>query len=424
MALRAFILPVVIAGAAFAQGEAAPAPPAALPPTAAPLPFAAPAPPAAAAARDPHRWFTSSELAAARAYHRPRYLRALADQLVQLAFFAALLAGGLSRRLRDRCARLARGSWLGTTVLYALGYFALALVLDLPEDYWFGYLQPRAHGLSDMTLARWATTTARAACFEALGLAALAVGVFGLMRRLGDRWWLWLGAPAAVAVAFAGALDPARLKLDHSLAPLPDGPQRAAIDAVVRKAGLEVQQISVLDASLDTHGLEAFVAGQGPTRRIVLYDTLVAAATPRELAAIVAHELGHVRDHRALRAGLSAAGVIPFLYVAAIALRRLKRRFGIAGEGDVASLPLLLGVVWLATLAGTPLSNALGRRLETRADAYALELTGDPAALRSALVKLGRINKLDPDPPALAVAFLYSHPPLVDRLAALEGDHH
>jgi STE24 endopeptidase len=364
------------------------------------------------------RWFSPAELAEARAVNQPRWIRALVDQLVQAALFGAFIFGGLARWLRRRCER---GHWLPTTVLFAIAYFGLALLIDLPEEFWFSYLHPRAHGLSDITLARWAATTARAALIEAAGLAALAVGVFGLMRRLGDRWWIWLALPAALAVGLAGALDPARVRVDHTVTPLPAGPQREAIEATLARAGLRSEGIVTIDASQDTRAMDAFVTGQGSTRRIALYDTLARSATPRELAVVVAHELGHVHDHRPLRAAVAGLAVIPLLFGAAIALRRLKRRLGVDDAADVAGLPVLLGFVWLVTLLAAPVSNAVGRTLEARADAYALELTRDPEALRSVLLKVGRINKLDPDPPAPVVFFLLSHPPLVQRLAATEA---
>lgn len=364
------------------------------------------------------RWFTPAELADFRAVNRPRWIRALVDEVVQAAFFGAFIFGGLARRLRRRCER---GHWLPTTVLFTLAYFGLALLLQLPEELYFSYLHPRAHGLSDITLSRWAATAARAAVIEAAGLSALAIGVFGLIRKLGDRWWIWLALPAAVAVAVAGALDPARVRVDHTVTPLPEGPQRQAIEAVLAHAGLRSEGIVTIDASQDTRALDAFVTGQGSSRRIALYDTLVRNATPREVAAVVAHELGHVRDHRPLRAALAGLLVIPMLLGAAIALRRLKRTLGVAHSADVAGLPVLLGFVWLVSLLAAPVSNAIGRRLEARADNYALELTRDPEALRSVLLKLGRINKLDPDPPAPVVFFLLSHPPLVERLAAVEA---
>ncbi len=393
-------------------------PGAAEPASATPEPTAALAPAPAPSATAALRWFTPAELADFRAVNQPRWIRALVDQLVQAALFGAFIFGGLSRWLRRRCER---GHWLPTTALYAVAYFGLALVIDLPEELWFSYLHPRAHGLSDVTLARWAATTARAALIEAAGLAALAVGVFGLMRKLGDRWWIWLAVPAALAVGVAGALDPARVRVDHTVTPLPAGPQREAIEAVLARAGLRSEGIVTIDASQDTRAMDAFVTGQGGTRRIALYDTLVRSATPRELAVVVAHELGHVRDHRPLRAAVAGLAAIPLLFGAALALRRLKPRLGVDDPADVAGLPVLLGFVWLVTLAAAPVSNAIGRTLEARADAYALDLTRDPEALRSVLLKLGRINKLDPDPPAPVVFFLLSHPPLVERLAATEA---
>jgi STE24 endopeptidase len=168
--------------------------------------------------------------------------------------------------------------------------------------------------------------------------------------------------------------------------------------------------------------VNAFVAGQGPSRRIVLWDTFVAQMSPDEVANAVAHELGHLNDRSSLRLVLASLLLVPYLFVVAVVLRWLgrRKRFGFDGDTDVASLPAAMLLSWAIAFAGNPLSAAYERHLERRADQYALELLRQPEAFRSMMVKLGTLNRADLHPPGWVVVLLTSHPRVIDRIEHAE----
>ena len=124
------------------------------------------------------------------------------------------------------------------------------------------------------------------------------------------------------------------------------------------------------------------MSGIGATRRIVVYDTLVEQAPPEEVRLIVAHELGHAKQHDVVWgtvvgcAGGGAHGLSPG---AARPWSWLLGRAGVDSLGDARAVALVLALIAVLTFVAGPAENLVSRRIETRADVHALELTHDPA---------------------------------------------
>ena len=216
-----------------------------------------------------------------------------------------------------------------------------------------------------------------------------------LMRRFGRRWW----APAAaLAVAFgvlmnyAGpiVLDP----LFNKFKPLPAGELRSDVIEMAEEAGVKVGEVYEMDASRRTTAANAYVAGLGSTKRVVLYDTLLRDFTPEEVRLVVAHELGHVHHRDVPRGLLYLALVAP---VGMFAVSRLAERW--APEGGPAAVPAVGLALALMVPAITIVSNQLSRAVEARADRYSIELTGEPDQLINFQKRITVQNVSDPEPP-------------------------
>jgi STE24 endopeptidase len=218
------------------------------------------------------------------------------------------------------------------------------------------------------------------------------------------------------------AMDPYRGKLYLDQAPLEAGPLRTRLVAVLDSAQVPFGEIVVVKTSEKTVRVQAAFAGTGPTRTILLTDTLLSSMTESEIVAAVAHEAGHVSESRwpgrilTPLALFGLLGFVEFLFV------RSTRRgwFGITERGDVRILPLLVVAFDLTTTIAAPFSAALTRQRELDADRFALTLTKDAASLSSLLVKLGRINKVDPDPPRWYVLSGVTHPTILERVAVIQ----
>ena len=222
----------------------------------------------------------------------------------------------------------------------------------------------------------------------------------------------WLLAVAGLFLA-PRVIDP----LFHNFTPLEDQELAREIRALGARAGIDIGRVVVMDASRRTNRLNAYVTGLGATHQVVLYDNLLEDAPRPEVLAVVAHEIGHTAAHH-LRKGLLWS--IPLIAVGAWALSALARiqarEQGLEGPGDPAGLPLL----WLALSLGlflvAPGLNSIQRTMESEADWASLELTRDPRTYVATADRLTRANLMPVDPPRWIVFWLYTHPPILDRL--------
>jgi STE24 endopeptidase len=249
---------------------------------------------------------------------------------------------------------------------------------------------------------------------------ALIEGVYALLAASPALWWLWAGlAMLAVTVLLANLMPVLLLPLFYKLTPLPDGDVKRRALALAARARTRVRGIYAMRMSDKTTAANAFVAGLGNTRRIVIGDTLLDHYTPDEIEVVVAHELGH-QVHTDIPKLIAARTValLGGLFVAHLALDAILRASPhYHGLSDPATMPLLavaLGAFGLVTL---PLVNGASRWIETQADVYALETTGKPHAFISAMTRLANQNLAELDPAPWIEFLLHNHPAIGRRLA-------
>jgi STE24 endopeptidase len=373
--------------------------------------------------------FSPTELAEIREYHRAAYLLSAFNLLVWpvlvtlLALWAPRPLYALSTRLTARwksaaLSRVWRSDDWGAAIVFSLLYYWAFDLLALPQVVWFGFVQEHRYGMSTMSFGTFVGDQLKSYALAAIAVASLAFGLFGLARRL-PSWWVVMAVVATVAMSASALLDPYRERIFIEQVPLADGPLRTRITETMRQAKIDFLDVLVDKSSSRTVRLQAYFAGSGPTRTIVLNDALVANLTDDEAIAAVAHEAGHVGEARWVGRGLAAVALVVFLFVIEWIFRRSAARgwFGITQRADIRALPLILLVFDVATWVADPLSAAAARRAEWRADRFALELTHNPEAFRSMLTKVARVNKMDPDPPWW-IALYQSHPPISARIAA------
>ncbi|MBI5482684.1 MAG: M48 family metalloprotease [Deltaproteobacteria bacterium] len=390
--------------------------------------------------------FNPAELAEIEAYHAPRYVYAAVD-LVVWPVLLAVAARFLTRPLWRASERLAawlgaklawarrapvlrvvaaaldrmwQGPGWGAALLFALLFFELFTLLDLPWDIYFGYVREKQYGMSPMTPGAFAVDWLKGNTFVAVAVSSLAFGLFGLAKRLPAWWWV-LGLVSSLVMVGSAAIDPYRARIYVVQEPLADGELKQRITALMEQAHIDFKDVLVDKTSAKTVRLQAYFAGTGPTRTINLNDSLLAALSTDEILAAVAHEAGHVHESRWPARIASALALLAFLYAVERLFRLTARRawFGVTGRADVRVLPLIVLVFDLAMTAASPVSGALSREREYAADRSAVALTGDPAALRSMLVKAARTNKMHPSPPRWYVLKGMSHPPIGERIDAV-----
>jgi STE24 endopeptidase len=208
--------------------------------------------------------------------------------------------------------------------------------------------------------------------------------------------------------------------LFNRFTPLNDVELAARLQAVAERARVPVKEVLVSDASRRTRKSNAYVSGLGKTRRLVLYDTLLAQASPAELSLVVAHELGHRRARHLIKGtllgmvGLAAFIAILWALLCSPGLRTAVGAPGGAGDPRVVPFVLLLAVI-LQTL-GMPFAAALSRRWEREADRFSLELTHDLDSFENAHRALATANLSDLDPPRPIYLAFFTHPTPPERI--------
>jgi STE24 endopeptidase len=353
-------------------------------------------------------YFTGAEIERARDFRDGQtalYLARVAIELGVLVVVARRPPRWLLRASRPVLAGAAAGAGLSVlTGLVALPLSAVARAravdVGLITQSWGGWVWDIARS--------WAIAAAIAAAGAALAVV--------LMHRFGRRWWM---PASALVVAFAVTITyVAPVVLDpifNKFTPLRDGQTREDVLQLAREADVDVGEVLVMDASKRTTAANAYVAGLGQTKRVVLYDTLLEDFTREEVRLVVAHELAHVHYTDVPKGLLWIALVAPAgMFAAAVTTRRLAPR-----GGDVdpsAAIPALALALAILVPAVTTVSNQLSRRVEARADSYALQLTGAPEPFIDFERRIALKNVSDPDPPGWRTALLATHPPTIERI--------
>lgn len=347
----------------------------------------------------------------------------IVNRLWDLAVPLLVLISGLSGRLRNLARRVGRGRIVWTAVAFAVLYVVVTGLIGLPLDYYQGFTRQHAYGLSNQTHLRWLDHWAKGLGVS-MALTGLLGGlVYGVIARYPRRWWLPLGL-LSLPIGLVGAIiipvviDP----LFNEFGPMKDRALEREILALADRAGISGGRVFEVDKGRDTKAVNAYVTGLVETKRIVLWDTLLAKLEREEVLFVVGHEmghyvLGHVFQGIAMTSVLTLCGLFLLQRGHQWAVARWGPRLGIEGQADVAGAPLLLCGFQIVTLALLPIGLAFSRHLEHEADRFALELTHSNRAGALAFVALQQENLSHPRPGVLSQTFRSTHPCLADRIA-------
>lgn len=362
-------------------------------------------------------------------YSRAGYRLYFLSVFWDLAILLFLLHSGFFAKLRDLAESRSRNHSL-QAIIFVPALFALLALLHLPIRLYWHHLS-LYYQQSIEPWGPWFWDWTKAQLLE-IGLALLVVTLlFALIRSRPRSWWLfaWLGAiPLSLFLGFITPwyVDP----LFNNFRPLQEKhPQIVqSIGELSRRAGIPISpdRMFLMDASAKTNAINAYVTGLGASKRIVIWDTSIRKTKPEELLFIVGHEMGHYVLGHVVK---GFAYFLALLFVALFFAHRLLQwtisrwgsAWGIRGQSDWAALGILLLLLNVMNFFGQPIGNAISRMQEHAADAYGLQLiqgffpNANEVAAHSFQV-LGEEDLDDPDPPKLIVLWLYSHPPLNDRL--------
>lgn len=341
--------------------------------------------------------------------------------------FAAVCVLGFTRLgadLAHGAGSLAGGGWVATALLGALALDLVLTLVGLPIAARSEVVN-REWGLSNRSWELFWTDAVKGYLIGAVMLGGVSLGLFALIRALPGTWWIPTALAAAALVFVLSFLVPVVLEpLFNRFRPMPEGPLRDRLMGVVGLTDVAVRDILVSDASRRTNSMNAYVSGMGRTRRVVVWDTTIDQAEPDQIAAITAHELGHAaRRDVVTGTAVSAAGMVvaTLLLAAALHWRALLDSAGTPSATDPRSLALVMAIGTVLGAVGAPLFNAYSRRVEARADQYALDLTRDPTAVVATWRNLAVRGISDLEPHPLAQLWFGTHPAIPARIAHARG---
>jgi len=361
----------------------------------------------------------------AKAYNHAKQRLMLAGMVLSAIGGALMVVSRIPVRLNQRGERLTSNRFAQRS-FFTVVITLLDLLASLPLSFYSGYLLEHRFELSNQTKRGWLVDQGKGLLLAIPFATLIANVMLEIIDRWPKRWWMITTALALPFTVLLSQLAPVLIApLFNRYEPLRNRQLAERLKALAANSGINVANVMQMDMSKQTKKANAFFAGMGRTRRIVLADTLLEQFTDNEIEVIVAHEIAH-QAHRdlwrfvALGTVFTAALSFAVDRIAGRIIGRFGRRIGITRMSDVTVLPLLSWLLSLIGLALAPVQNGYSRLIERRADQYALELTNDAAAFASAMRRLGDLNLSDPNPSALVKYALYSHPPIAERIAHAE----
>jgi STE24 endopeptidase len=346
--------------------------------------------------------------------------------LVESLFGAALtlvfLFGGLLP-FYDRWIASLSGFFVVAGLIFFLGLQLTQALLDIPFSLYRNFVLETRFGFNVMSGRLWLTDLVKSTLLSLVLMGLLIAGALAIIQASPQRWWLWVWALVALVTLFLMYLSPYLIEpLFYKFEPVRDEELKARIESLMEKAGLQVSAVQQVDASRRSRHSNAYFTGIGRVKRIVLFDTLLAQMTAGEILAILAHEAGHWKKGHIRRRLIFAELLSLTAFCLAwwlLGWGGLPQLLGLEQASFFARVVILGFLGSLVTFPLTPFGNWLSRRHERQADRFAVELTGEPASLASALVKLSKENLANLHPHPLYAWFHYSHPPIVERVRAL-----
>lgn len=372
--------------------------------------------------RRPDTFMTEEETARAKRYSRIRLGLTLGSTAIGLAKAALFAYSGRSAELERALARRLPNRLVNPAYIALVN--GASWLSDLPLGYLGGLQVERRFGLTNQSTEGWFTDHLKALALGTVLEVPLTTAAFAVIRRRPNDWWLVLASASVPLVVLGSQLAPVLIMpIFNKFTPIADRELATRIERLAASAGVTVADVYQMDMSRQTEKPNAFFTGLGRTKRIVLGDTLLDQFRPAEITGIVAHELGHQVHGDIWRligfaSSLGFAGAYAMQRMTLALINRTKRRSGVDQVGEIASLPQMTLVLGLLGLVLMPLQNAFSRAIERRADHFAVALTGDGATYARAIARLAERSLSDPNPPAPVVFFLYSHPPVAERIAA------
>jgi len=367
-------------------------------------------------------YFSREEIETAARFNNKLYTLFIVKQAVLISFLGLAAFSRLAASYKRDAEKLCFGKRRLVLPVYAFFVVLMIRLVLLPFDAVRDLVIKGAFGLTVQGAGGWLADQVKSFFVADIWYVPFVVLVYMLMRRFWRSWWLISAGAVGLATITWYSLAPHLVEpLFYRITPVRSEALRSHLDPLLQKAGLDSAVLYEADSGKKTKEVNAYLSGLFLGRRIVLYDVLAEDADPSELEFVVAHEIAHWKKNHTVKGialgTVGAAGVFVLLGVL-LKLTAGKKRQGDGGGYAPESLPIFFFWLNVILLLIMPVECAVSRRFEKRADAHALELTQHPDGAVRLFQKVARKNLSDLTPPALARLWVYTHPPILERIEA------
>ena len=374
------------------------------------------------------RYFSAEEVSAGREFSMYGFWFKALYGFVYVFILIFLLKTGYFNRVYQWCVDLCGPGLFKSEILFALLFMAVLRVLSFPSAFFFGYWRESVMGFANQGIGGWLVRYAKVAGINTLLQLFTIIVVISVLKYFPTKWPLIVPASMGVIAIFVVLLSPILITpLFYEQKPIEQGSFRDRLVNLASNAGMQIDEIYVVDESRYSSRTNAYFTGIGSHKRIVLYDNLINKHSEDEVLLIFAHEAGHWK-YSHVTWGLSLGIIGAFLGSALVyylfpVLAQVKI-FGLSGQiASTVNLPFFVVMMLLLQLVViAPVESQISQFMERQADATALQLTGLKEAYVNANRKLATDNRSDLLPHPLRVFWLYSHPPAIERILNAESD--
>ncbi|MCA1056441.1 M48 family metallopeptidase [Rossellomorea aquimaris] len=373
---------------------------------------------------DPATFMNGREIMLSEEFSKIKNLLFFLSTPYEWLFYFLILIFGVSRGFEKWARGTSKNGFIQTGVY--LFWLSLASFIAIFPLQFISYKISKTYNISTQTFSMWMKDELTDFWVNYLIMFIIVSVLYGLMKKFKNRWWLaaWaLSVPFTIFMMFIQpvVIDP----LYNDFYPLKDKALEEKILTLAERAEIPADHVFEVNMSEKTNSLNAYVNGVGANSRIVLWDTTLKQLTDKEILFVMAHEMAHyVEKH--IYIGIAIYLLLSFfgLFLASKLMRgfvaNYKDEFKVSNVSSLSSLPLFLLITSMLMFAVSPFSNWISRYQETRADRYAIEMTGDKEAAITSFQKLSKVGLSQVNPPLLVKIFRYGHPTMMERLNMLE----
>jgi len=357
----------------------------------------------------------------AKRYEKEKRLLGLYGMALSLVILLGFYFSGLSAWL----ANLNIGnSIIWTFLLYVLAFQMILVFFGLPLSFYSSYIHEHKWNFSNHTVKSWLWEQIKGFLVGLILVIILLGLLFWIMAFYPQNWWLIAGlAFAFVSVVMATIFPVVILPIFNKYTPVENKELTDTLERILSEGGLRSSGFFKEDMSRQTKKENAFLAGLGKTRRVVLGDNLMENMSFPEIESIIAHEVGHYKNRHIWKNLVigTLEGVVAF-FILNLVMRSIFTQFLSSTSWNLTLFPVFVILAGgISIFLFSPFSNALSRYFEKKADRYALESIQDKKAFMTAMAGLADRNLSNAYPEWWVKLLYYSHPPVGERLAMAEN---